>query len=435
MQHDRWGLALTTDVPEAARQFDATLDGLLAFHTDTGLALKAALTADPQMALAHCTAGCFLKMFGSRAADERARKSLAKAQEAAKGASERERRHVAALAAWCDDDWPAAIAAWDDILALHPHDVLALKLAHYLIFYRGDSAGMRDSTARVLPRWSKDVPGYGYVLGCHAFGLEESGDFAAAERTGREATAINPADIWATHAVAHVMEMQDRADEGIAWIDRHTGEWTKINFFTGHVWWHMALFRLERGEIDAALALYDAHVWAEPSDQYLDICNAASLLWRIEESGGSVGSRWQALLPKVEPRLADTVLPFADAHYAMALVGAGRIAEAQALAARLKAVATPDARLAHAVSLAAVEALVAVGRGDAAWACKRLLQVRPLFVALGGSHAQRDIFERTLVACALRAGRKDVAGRLVDERLRRRPANLWARRVTAALAA
>lgn len=435
MGQDRWGLALTAGADEATRQFDLTLDGLLSFATDTGLALKACLTADPQMPLAHCAAGYFLKMFASRAADERARKSLAAATAAPAGANERERAHVAALAAWCEDDWPRAIAAWDAILARWPHDVLALKLAHYLIFYRGDSAGMRESLARVLPHWSKDVPGYGYVLGCYAFALEESGDLAAAERTGREANAINPADIWATHAVAHVMEMQDRPDEGIAWIDRHTSHWQNINFFQGHVWWHKALFHLERGEADAALALYDRRVWAEPSDQYLDICNAASLLWRIEETGGSVGQRWQALLPKIEPRLADVTLPFADAHYAMALVGAGRIETARLLAERIAQAATPGARLAHGVSLALVEALMAVGRGDAAWACERLLGIRPTLVALGGSHAQRDVFERTLIASALRAGRKDLGRQLVGERLRRRPANRWARGIEAALAA
>jgi tetratricopeptide (TPR) repeat protein len=436
MHHDRSGLELTAASAEAAEHYDALLAGYLAFDVDAGLALKAALKADPAMPLALATGGYIFKLLGSRAGDERARKAVATSRAAAaNGATERERLHIDALAAWCDDDWLRAINTWDAILARWPHDVLALKLAHYLIFYRGDARGMRESIAHVLPHWSKDVPGYGYVLGCYAFALEESGAYAEAERTGREANAINPADIWATHAVAHVMEMQDRADEGIAWIERHAGAWARINFFTGHVWWHKALFHLERGELDAALALYDSRIWAEPSDQVLDICNAASLLWRVEESGCSVGQRWQALLPKVEPRLEDNVLPFADAHYGMALVGAGRNELARALAQRLEGLATPGAPLVHRLSQALVEALIAVGRGDPAWACERLLQVRPTLVALGGSHAQRDVFERTLIASAIRCERHELVRELLSERLSRRPTNRWAQRTAALIAA
>src|SRR5262245_18910253 len=177
MHHDRRGLALTAANADAARHYDAMLDGYLAFDVDTGLALKAALKAEPAMPLALATQSYIFKLLGSRAGEERARQAVATAGAAADaaGASERGRLHVAALAAWCADDWPRAIATWDAILARWPHDVLALKLAHYLIFYRGYARGMRESIARVLPHWSKDVLGYGYILGCYAFSLEESG--------------------------------------------------------------------------------------------------------------------------------------------------------------------------------------------------------------------------------------------------------------------
>src|SRR5580765_855389 len=124
MHRDRRGLDLTAANAEAARHFDAMLEGYLAFDVDTGLALKAALKADPAMPLALTTGGYIFKLLGSRAGEERARKACDSAAAAADahGASERERLHIAALAAWCADDWPRAITTWDAILARWPHD-------------------------------------------------------------------------------------------------------------------------------------------------------------------------------------------------------------------------------------------------------------------------------------------------------------------------
>ena len=107
------------------------------------------------------------------------------------------------------------------------------------------------------PKWGSDLPGYGTVLSCHCFSLEECGDYAAAEPSGRAAIAIDPGDIWGTHAVAHIMEMQGRHAEGIAWLDELERHWQGGNNLLHHLWWHRALFHLERREFDAVLDLYD----------------------------------------------------------------------------------------------------------------------------------------------------------------------------------
>ena len=124
-------------------------------------------------------------------------------------------------------------------------------------FLLGYSQMLRDRVARVLPHWHRDVPGYGFILGMHAFGLEEAGDYARAEASGREAVALNPRDGWAVHAVAHVLEMNGRTEEGVGWLRDSAGSWAPGNMFAYHNWWHLALFHLDRGEIAEALRLFD----------------------------------------------------------------------------------------------------------------------------------------------------------------------------------
>jgi len=212
MHKDARGLAVTAANAEAVRHFDDTIEGYLGFTNDIGDRLKRVFAADPDMPLAHCLKGYFFQLFSNPALDPKTDKALAAATAAlnARGGDAREAAHVAALEAWRRGDFETAVARWEGILLDHPLDVLALRLAQHIHFYRGDSWQLRDSVARVLPLWHDTVPGYGYVLGFYAFGLEESGDYAAAETTGRRAVELNPGDIWAVHAVAHVMEMQGR---------------------------------------------------------------------------------------------------------------------------------------------------------------------------------------------------------------------------------
>ncbi|HET6518400.1 MAG TPA: tetratricopeptide repeat protein, partial [Geminicoccaceae bacterium] len=388
--------------------------------------------ADPDMPLAQCTKGYFFKLFGMRALDPRAEAALASARAALAargGGTGRERLHVAALEAWCRGDRVAATDAWERILARYPLDVLAIRLAHFTYFYMGESRRLRESIDRVLPAWGEDVPGYGYVLGCHAFGLEESGEYGLAERAGRRAVGLNPMDVWATHAVAHVMEMQGRSRDGIAWLTAHEADWGGVNSFANHVFWHRALFHLELGERDAVLDLYDRRVRAEESTENLDLCNAASLLWRLEEEGIGVGDRWRELGERAARRVGDSALTFVDEHLMMALAAAGREAEAATLLASMRdhaaADATPEGEATRRVGLPLAEAILALRRGEPGRALERLLPIRCEVRRVGGSHAQRDVFGRMLVEAALRAGRFDVARGVLADRLVARPASRW----------
>jgi tetratricopeptide (TPR) repeat protein len=287
MLNDAQGLHLTTAGTAAAAAYDAAVDGFCGFKADPVFHVKAALEADPDFALAHCLRGYAYLLMGVPAVRPKAAVCLERAESGV--ATPREHGHFLALQAWCDGDLTGAAGRWEHLLVDHPTDLMALRMAASFHFNSGDCANPRDSAARVLPAWDDAMAGYGYVLGMYAFGLEECGDYARAEATGRRAADLNPADIWAVHAVAHVMEMQGRTGEGIAWLDDTEAGWAGCNFFAHHVWWHKALFRIEQDDGDAALALYDERVRDDFSDVVYDIHDAASLAVASRTGGHGCG--------------------------------------------------------------------------------------------------------------------------------------------------
>jgi tetratricopeptide (TPR) repeat protein len=431
MAQDARGLAITAENDAAAAHLDAAVAAYCGLRRDAGDRLKLALGADRGLVLGHVLRGYFMLLFATRDGVARAAAAQAAAVAVAAGADARERLHLDALAGWTAGDLGAARAQWDAILARWPRDLLALKLAQYASLYLGDSAAMLETTGRVLGAWDARVPGYGFVLGCHAFALEECGRYDAAERAGREAVAIEPADIWAAHAVAHVFEMEDRPADGSAWIARQEAHWGETNNFRGHLFWHRGLFLLALGRFEEALARYDSEVRAEPSDEYLDIANAVALLWRLEQEGLAVGERWHGLAERARAHLGDHVLVFADLHYLMALAGAGDgdgIGRWRA-AAQAHAAGGDDtaARVLAAVGLALGEAAVAHRRRDWAGVIAALLPVRADIARIGGSHAQRDLFAKMLIDAALEH-RPALARTLIAERLAARPRDEWGRR-------
>lgn len=132
-------------------------------------------------------------------------------------ADDREGAHLATARALADGHWCEAGLRLEDLSLRHPRDTLALQAGHLIDFFRGDSRQLRDRVARALPAWNPAVPGWHAVLGMHAFGLEETGDYAAAEAEGRRSVELEARDSWGWHAVAHVHEMRNAPMNGIAW--------------------------------------------------------------------------------------------------------------------------------------------------------------------------------------------------------------------------
>jgi tetratricopeptide (TPR) repeat protein len=425
---------------EAARlAWNDTLEALLAHAAATPEHLARTLQADPDFGLAHAAKGLMLLSLARPELLGAAHDCLARAMaaQALREVTQRERMVTEALALWLDEAPRRAAQRLEMILEAHPFDVLALKLSHGLRFMLGDQPQMLAALRRVVPGFTEAHPLAGYVNGCYAFALEEQGFYAEAERAGRRAVALSPRDAWGRHAVAHVLEMTGRADEGVAWLG-DAGSFRHANNLRFHIVWHLALFRLERGETAEVLRLYDEDIRGEQTDDYRDIANGASLLARLDYAGVDVGMRWEELAAKAEGRVQDGRLVFADLHYALALLGAGQSDGAETIARSLvedwHGHPSGERREAARSGSLAAFGLIAFHEGDYAEAARLLGGARSGLVAIGGSHAQRDLFEQAYIESLLRCGSHDRASAILSERLARRGgSNLFAARRLALL--
>ena len=238
---------------------------------------------------------------------------------------DREQSLAGALKRLVAGHWNAAAEALDRHSMVYPHDLSALQFGHLLDFFRGNARNLRDRIARALPHWSADMPGYSFLLGMQSFGHEEMADYRRAEDFGRHAVELEPQDCWAHHAVAHVMEMTGRSEDGIGWMIAREPHWSgKDNLFEIHNWWHRALFHLDLDQKDEVLALYDGPIREDKGGVVLDLVDASALLWRLHLSGHDVGDRWNELSIAWEAQSDGALYAFNDWHAAMAHLGAGR---------------------------------------------------------------------------------------------------------------
>jgi tetratricopeptide (TPR) repeat protein len=384
---------------------------VLAHRPEGGAALAEALAADPAMVAAHALKGFGQVLLGRCETVEASSHALSAARNAAEvrgSATEHEQALVDALGLASSGAMLAAAARLEARLHDAPHDLLAFKIAHALRFMSGDQDGMLQASTAVLDGWSPDVAGFGFVLGCHAFGLEEAGRYGEAEECGREAVRREPGDAWGLHAVSHVHEMQNRAGDGIVWLEEQRPAWSRCNNFAFHVAWHLALFHVEQGRPDKALSVYDAEIRPAPTDDYRDMANAVSLLWRLRQEGVDGGGRWQELAAIAGRRRDDQTLVFASLHYLLALVAAGRLSAAADLVLSMESsamhAAGPDQSGVASRVGADLARVIAGLRGTSP---VRLQQILARLPEIGGSNAQRDVFVRAIGLAAAEAGDRE----------------------------
>lgn len=425
MPTDAFGLTLTATDAFAVRRLDEGVQQLLVLRNDPLAAAEAAAAADPGLVMAHVLKGVLCVLGTEKSLLPDARAALEAARAAARGSAlPRERLHLDALAAWLDGRLVSACAAWEAILVDHPCDALAMFAAHQGDFFLGQSSELRDRVARRLADVPRGSALEGHYLGMHAFGLEETGAYVAAEEAGRRAVERDARDAWAVHAVAHVLEMSGRVDEGIAWLTSTTDGWATDNFFAVHNWWHLALYHLDRGDHEAVLRLYDERIRGTGSTVILDMLDASALLWRLWLHGVDVGSRWAPLAEAWAPRVDDGWYAFNDTHAMMAFAAAGRSDLATQLLAAMQHAAAGDgdnALMTRAVGLPVANAVQACVQGRWDEAVALLLPVKAIAARGGGSHAQRDLIAQTLAVAAERAGRRSLARALLNERLALKP--------------
>jgi tetratricopeptide (TPR) repeat protein len=409
---------MPTTLPRAdIGRWNKVILGVLSHSAQTGPDLQALLALHPDFALGQAIRGFACMLLGRTEMTAIARQALAAADAATPGTA-REMEFVHALREWLGGFPTRSAQRLQRVMDASPRDALAMKLVQAIHFMMGRPQEMRQSVESVLPAWDEH-PAKGYLLGCHSFTLEETGAFAAAETQGRLGVSMAPDDAWGLHAVAHVYDMTARARDGLGWLEGREASWQHCNNFRYHVWWHRALLHLDLGQYDAVLALYDRDIRADKTDDYRDVSNAASLLSRLEMDGIDVGDRWEELADISEKRATDGSLAFADLHYLLSLCGGARDEAASGLIARMalarkelcetqRIIAHPGLRMATGVQ--------AFARGDYAAAWLNLRDARSDLQQIGGSHAQRDVFQRICIEAAVRGGYLDAARSLLEER-------------------
>ena len=411
---DRHGLELSGASETAGGLYREAVKAYHCYAGEPFPMLRTALADSPGFVMAHVLVA-YMTLVGS---DARIR-SLGTAAVAATAdlkATSREAGHIAAINAIMVGEFQSAARILEDVAIAHPHDVLALQAGQQMDFLTGDARMLRDRIARALPAWSDGMPDHHAILGLHAFGLEETGHYARAEAAGRRAIELEPRNGWAQHAVAHVLEMQDRRAEGVAWMTANAPDWTRESFFAVHNWWHLALFHLGLGDIDAVLELYDGPIYGERSTMAFDMDDAAALLWRLKLRGVDVSGRWDVLADAyaAQPRGLNA---FDDVHATLAVVGAGRDSApiVQAIAA-VSAGSGENARVTRDIGLPISQAIAAFGHGNFVGSVETLRRVRNRAADFGGSHAQRDLIDLTLIAAAGLSGNTSLERALLAER-------------------
>lgn len=419
MRCDANGLSLSSVSSDAQAAFDTAVYGLAAHRPNTGAALEDTLRSDPDHVAAHVLKGFANLILARSELVSVANESLTRARlalETREDGTQDERVLVSALEDACSGSFAGAARRLDAGFSDRPATFLPFKIAHALRFMIGDSAGMLAMSRRAMEHWSDGIPAAGFILGCHAFALEEHGFYDAAEAAGRRAVALQPHDSWGLHAVSHVYEMRGATSLGIDWLESGRASWSRCNNFSFHMAWHLALLHLERGEHERVLQLYDDEVRPQQTDDFRDVANAVSLLWRLDQTGVDVGGRWSDLAETALRRRRDTTLVFASLHTLAALVAIGdRDAVDDLLGALERKASTggEQAEVAAAVGLPLARVIAGLHRRPAKGLLEGIVGNLP---KVGGSNAQRDFFVLALAKAAGVSGDRDGFSRIRSTR-------------------
>ncbi|XP_019617880.1 PREDICTED: tetratricopeptide repeat protein 38-like [Branchiostoma belcheri] len=406
------GLPLSTTSNEACKMYDATVTQYVGWYQEDSVggmegSMKKMMEADPNFVMGKVLGAWFQLGGKSTSRDEGLKQYVEDLVQSAQrdNLTSREKLHVDAIKLWADRDMQGASGVWENILLEHPTDMLAVKLSQMSYFTLGDVTQMRDSVLRVIPAWKPTMPLYGYLHGMEAFGRVQTNFYREAEQAGRKALELNPLDIWARHAICHVMEMEGRQKEGIAFLSNSENDWNK-HTLTGHCYWHWALYHVERGEHYAALNIYDKQYWGKRNLYLADPC---SLLFRLNMEGVDVGDRWDDTYEMCKPYLDERITVFNDVHNLMSCLGAKQQDSTKKLMESLRNFVSEEGSqsvVAKEVGVPVCEALVAYDEGDYARAVDLMAPVRYRIGSIGGSKAQMDVFRLCLINAAIRSPNK-----------------------------
>ncbi len=410
---------------EAIAGLEKAIEMSLSFRGDASAQINSVLEEHPDFIMAWLFKAGWLTQSMETRIYKAMVNALNEAEKRLAKANDREIGHFEAVKAWINGDFFGAVQKWEAVLVKYPRDLLAMELVHYTDVLLGDIVGQRDVVARASTLWDESIPGYEFVLGFYAFGLEENRDFSHAEELARQALAIRSDHPYAVHAVSHVMEMRGRQTGGVRFMAERENQWS-TSHFANHLWWHTALYHLDLEQYDRVYEIFDNHLDSRRKDgnKYEEL-DAAALLWRINLVGQESGDRWKHLADKWEPAAQDTLYAFNDVHAMMTFVSDGRVeAQEKLLTANeryLESASDANVAMSREIGLPFCLAMRDFKAEKYKECVERLLPVRYMTHRLGGSFAQRDIIGWTLLEAALRAGQNDLALALANERTALKP--------------
>jgi tetratricopeptide (TPR) repeat protein len=414
MTTDAYDLTLTTSSPTARDAYDTGVRGLLAWKADALAHFDAATAADPGLAVAH--AGAAVCHF----LDERfevAREAGEQARAAAAGQSARERGHAEAIALLVSGKVTDSERVMREHLEAFPRDLPILQRLYVVWFWQGRFPEMLGLTTA----FARHYPGTSYMLGMHAFALEQADRCDEAIRVAQAAITANPDDAWSVHALAHALYEMESYDTGVRRLPPATHACTGLNWFRDHLLWHLALMHLALGDEARASDLCGKVFEREPSSIAGDLHDSISLLWRLMLARRDLSARWTPFAALARERYLKIGLPYHQAHLAMALAAGGDWEHASKQLEALRGRVGKDRTgLLEAVLIPLIEGLHAFVREDYACTIERIEPLRERLVQLGGSRAQRDVYTDTLLEASFRAGDVGRAERLLADRVARR---------------
>ncbi|KAG7214911.1 hypothetical protein INR49_005186 [Caranx melampygus] len=427
------GLNLSTTSNEACKLYDALLTQYVKWRNDETLGgfegcISAIHAADPNFVMGHVisTGLELVATTSSTRLDERLASAVRRTVELANSQdiSPREKLHVKAIELFSQGNFPKASDVWEDILLDHPTDMLALKFAHDAYFYMGAQTPMRDSVARGEEQ-QKVLENY--LKGLYSFGLLETRFYDQAEKVAMEGLALTPDDAWSVHSVAHICEMKAEVDKGLKFMESREKDWQVSDVLASHNYWHWALYFIEKEQYEAALEIFDTQVFrrCKATGSMLDTVDASSMLYRLEMEGVCVKDRWRELLQVTQPHTDDHVTLFNDLHFLMASLGAKESGTSQRLLEGLQELAKAQLyfessgnqadmepgdnqqhQLAGNIGVPMCQAMMEYNQGNYSRTVELLHPLRYRMVDIGGSDAQRDVFNQLLIHAAMKSESK-----------------------------
>ena len=416
------GLTLTTNSPAAADLYQEGLDLVLSQNYGPDAKLQAALEVDEGFAMAHVVQAYVLHLQTNVPA---ARAAAEKAVELSAGCSREEQQIARIVHSFTHGKGTEAIGLVHEHLDEFPTDTLAMRVAQRLYMLGCFGSGVPDFPNHLMALMRKVAPANGddwAFLGQYAFAHHETNQPEKAMDLATRSLEGNPQNAVASHSVTHSYFEQGDAANGGRWLGDWLDGWDRRASYNTHLSWHLALFELAQGKYQQALDLYETHI--RPGVQARNLANlqdAASLMWRLQiYSGEEPGKPWDEVRDMALPAAETPGPAFRDCHAALAFAGAGDAESTQKFVDRVKAQGEKGDDLSREMVLPIALGAAAFAAGDYDEAADLMGPTYPMLARIGGSHAQREVFEDTLLETYIRAGRYDDAKAMLDERLSRR---------------